>query len=198
MFHRRAPFTPLTTALIINEQRMLQERILKRTRHGEILRRLDFQLQEYLGFMKVIFPYANKQRTSFLDRNYRRTLCRPETAHCNGEIIIWASFSASGGFSRCWPFYKRDSHTGSREDYWASIYTSDGSTSKVDKIFSPTLHDAWKDQLFFPPHSFDWFTNESFMEDLRSLPIIKKEDLTNEVLENVKQLKTLNEMKAIF
>jgi hypothetical protein len=36
------------------------------------------------------------------------------------------------------------------------------------------------------------------MEDLRSLPIIKKEDLTNEVLENVKQLKTLNEMKAIF
>ncbi|MBR8645390.1 DUF2515 family protein [[Brevibacterium] frigoritolerans] len=52
----------MTTALIINEQRMLQERILKRTRHGEILRRLDFQLQEYLGFMKVIFPYANKQK----------------------------------------------------------------------------------------------------------------------------------------
>lgn len=51
----------LTTALIINEQRMLQERVLKRTRHGGILRRLDFQLQEYLGFMKVIFPYANKQ-----------------------------------------------------------------------------------------------------------------------------------------
>jgi hypothetical protein len=95
-------------------------------------------------------------------------------------------------------FTKEIPHTGSREDYWASIYTSDGSTSKDDKIFSPTLHDAWKDQLFFPPHSFDWFTNESFMEDLRSLPIIKKEDLTNEVLENVKQLKTLNEMKAIF
>ncbi|MDO7486357.1 DUF2515 family protein [Peribacillus frigoritolerans] len=57
------PHSPLlTTALIINEQRMLQERILKRTRHGEILRRLDFQLQEHLGFMKVIFPYENKQK----------------------------------------------------------------------------------------------------------------------------------------
>lgn len=194
------PHSPLlTTALIINEQRMLQERILKRTRHGEILRRLDFQLQEYLGFMKVIFPYANKQKglhslTGLTVERFAEPKQRIET----GKLLYGLLFQHPVVFRGVGHFTKEIPHTGSREDYWASIYTSDGTTSKDDKIFSPTLHDAWKDQLFFPPHSFDWFTNESFMEDLRSLPIIKKEDLTNEVLENVKQLKALNEMKAIF
>ncbi|MCY8938532.1 DUF2515 family protein [Peribacillus frigoritolerans] len=194
------PHSPLlTTALIINEQRMLQERILKRTRHGEILRRLDFQLQEYLGFMKVIFPYANKQKglhslTGLTVERFADPKQRIET----GKLLYGLLFQHPVVFRGVGHFTKEIPHTGSREDYWASIYTSDGSTSKDDKIYSPTLHDAWKDQLFFPPHSFDWFTNESYMEDLRSLPIIKKEDLTNEVLENVKQLKTLNGMKAIF
>ncbi|TVX83092.1 DUF2515 domain-containing protein [Peribacillus simplex] len=194
------PHSPLlTTALIINEQRMLQERILKRTRHGEILRRLDFLLQEYLGFMKVIFPYANKQNglhalTGLTVERFADPKQRIETGKSLYELL----FQHPVVFRGVSQFTKEVPHTGSRKDYWGSIYTSDASTSKDDKVYSPTLHDAWADQLFFPPHSIDWFSNESFIEDLRSTPIIKKADLTNKVLENVNQLKTLNGMKAIF
>ncbi|MFF2499774.1 DUF2515 family protein [Peribacillus sp. NPDC058075] len=190
------PHSPLlTTALIINEQRILQERILKRTGHGEILRRLDFQLH----FMKVIFPYANKQKgfhslTGLTVERFADPKQRIETGKSLYELL----FQHPVVFRGVGPFTKEIPHKGSREDYWACIYSSDASTSKDDKVYSPTLHDAWKDHLFFPPHSFDWFTNESFLEDLRSLPIIKRADLTNEVLESVKHLKIFNGMKAIF
>ncbi|MGG0410402.1 DUF2515 family protein [Peribacillus simplex] len=194
------PNSPLlTTALIINEQRMLQERILKRTRHGEILRRLDFQLQEYLGFVKVIFPYEKKRNgLHFLTGLTVERFADPKQRIETGKLLYELLFQHPVVFRGVGQFTKEVPHTGSREDYWGSIYTSEASTSKNDKIYSPTLHDAWADQRFFPPPSIDWFTNESFIEDLRSTPIIKKADLTNKVLENVNQLNTLNGMKAIF
>ncbi|MDF9762963.1 hypothetical protein OKW24_004736 [Peribacillus simplex] len=194
------PHSPLlTTSLIINEQRMLQERVIKRTRHGEILRMLDFQLQEYLGFMNVIFPYANKQDglrslTGLTVDRFANPKQRIET----GKFLYGLLFQDPVVFHGVGQFTKEVPHTGSREDYWESIYTSDASAAKDDKVYSPILHDAWADQIVFPPPSIDWFTNESFIEDLRSSPIIKKADLTNKVLENVKHLKTLNGMKAIF
>lgn len=194
------PHSPLlTTSLIINEQRMLQERVLKRTRHGEILRRLDFQLQEYLGFMNVIFPYENKQDglhslTGLTVERFADPKQRIET----GKFLYGLLFQHPVVFRGVSQFTKEVPHTGSREDYWKKIYTSDPTTAKDAKVYSPTLHDAWADQIVFPLPPIDWFSNESFIEDLRSSPITKKADLTNKVLENVKQLKTLNGMKAIF
>ncbi|MFD6210759.1 DUF2515 family protein [Peribacillus sp. NPDC060253] len=188
----------LTTSLIINEQRMLQERVIKRTHHGEILRRLDFQLQEFLGFTNVIFPYANKKDglhslTGLTVERFADPKQRIETGKFLYELLFQPAV-----FRGVSQFIKEVTHTGSRKDYWQTIYTSDASASKDDKIYSPTLHDAWSDQIFFPPPSIDWFTKESQVEDLQSSPIIKKVDLTNKVLENVEHLKTINELKAFF
>ncbi|WP_152983687.1 DUF2515 family protein [Peribacillus muralis] len=193
------PHSPLlTTALIINEQRMIQERILNRTRHGEILLRLDFQLQEFLGFTNVIFPYVNKQDglrslTGLTVERFANPRQRIET----GKFLYELLFQHPSVFHGVEEFTNDVSHTGSRMDYWESIYSSDA-FAKDDKVYSPLLQDAWADHTFFPTPSIDWYKKESFIEDLQSKPIIKKVDLTNKVLENVKQLKAINELKALF
>lgn len=194
------PHSPLlTSALIINEQRMLQERVINRTRHGEILRRLDFQLQELLGFTTVIFPYAKKQ-----DRLYSLTgltverFADPKQRIETGKILYQLLFQNPTVFQGVGQFAKAVHHTGSREDYWKSIFTSETPSAIECKVYSPTLLDAWNDHTFFPLPSIDWFTMESFIEDLQTFPIIKKVDLTNKVLENIQQLKNINKLKSII
>ncbi|MGE6377552.1 DUF2515 family protein [Peribacillus muralis] len=195
----KEPHSPLlTTSLIINEQRMIQERVLKRTRHGEILQRLDFQLQEFLGFTKVIFPYGNKQDgfrslTGLTVERFADPKQRIET----GKFLYELLFLHPSVFHGVEEFTIDVPHTGSRMDYWESIYSSDP-FAKDDKVYSPLLQDAWTDQPFFPLPMNDWYTKESFIEDLQDLPIIKKVDLTQKVLENVKHLKAINELKALF
>ncbi|PJN86674.1 DUF2515 family protein [Bacillus sp. mrc49] len=193
------PHSPLlTTALIINEQSMIQERVLKRTRHGEILLRLDFQLQEFLGFTNVIFPFVNKQDgirslTGLTVERFADPKRRIET----GKFLYELLFEHPDVFHGVGEFTNAVPHTGSRMDYWESIYTSDPFANN-DKVYSPSLLDAWADHPFFPPPPIDWYTNESFIGHLQDSPLIKKVDLTKKVLENVKHLKAINELKSLF
>ncbi|WP_285767686.1 DUF2515 family protein [Peribacillus sp. SI8-4] len=195
----KEPHSPLlTTSLIINEQRMIQERVLKRTRHGEILLRLDFQLQEFLGFTNVIFPYVNKQDgirslTGLTVERFADSKQRIET----GKFLYELLFQDSAVFHGVGEFANSVPHSGSRMDYWERIYTCDA-VAKDDKIYSPLLQDAWADYPIFSLQSTDWFTKESFIEDLQESPLIKKVDLTKKVLDNINHLKAINELKALF
>lgn len=193
------PNSPLlTTALIINEQRMLEDRVLKRSRHGDILRRLDFQLQELFGFTTVLFPYAYQKKryslTGLTISRFADPLQRIET----GKILYQLLFQHPSTLQGVMQFAKNNPHTGSREDYWDTIYTSKTLSGTESKVYSPTIPVAWSDHPIFPLPSTDWFTQDTFINELQNLPLVKKIDLTSKVLENIQHLKTINELKSFI
>lgn len=189
----------LTTALIINEQRMLEERVLKRSNHGEILRRLDFRLQELLGFTTVLFPYVHhKKRYSLTGLTVSR-FADPFQRIETGKILYQLLFQHPVTLKGVEQFANSTPHTGSREDYWDDVYTS--KTTKFgdeEKVYSPTIPIAWPDRPVFPLPQTDWFSKETFIYDLQTLPLVKRTDLTSKVFENVQQLKTINELKSFI
>ncbi|MGE7604164.1 DUF2515 family protein [Peribacillus sp. NPDC097675] len=188
----------LTTALIINEQRMLEERVLKRSRHGEILRRLDFRLQELLGFTTVLFPYAPQKKLYSLTGLTVSRFADPFQRIETGKILYQLLFQHPVILKGVEQFANNTPHTGSREDYWDAIYTSISNSGDEGKVYSPTLPTAWPDRPVFPLPPTDWFTKETFINDIQSLPLVKRTDLTNKVFENVQQLKTINELKSFI
>lgn len=193
------PHSPLlTNALIINEQRMMEERVLKRSRHGEILRRLDFRLQELLGFTTVLFPYAyQKKRYSLTGLTVSR-FADPLQRIKTGKTLYQLLFQHPMILQGVEQFATNHPHTASRADYWDDVYTSTSISSVESKVYSPTLPTAWSDRPVFPLPRTDWFTKEAFIYDLQDLPFVQKVDLTSKVLENVQHLKTINELKSFI
>jgi hypothetical protein len=177
---------------------MLQERVIICTRHGEILRRLDFQLQELLGFTTVIFPYSHQKElhslTGLIIERFADPIQRIET----GKTLYQLLFQNPTVFEGAEQFAKMMHHTGSRADYWNTVFTSCSPIGTEARDYSPTLAKAWSDHPVFLLSQRDWFTKDSYIEELQFLPIVKKVDLTNRVLVNVKYLKAINELKSFI
>jgi hypothetical protein len=186
----------LTAAMIINEQRMLEDRILKRTSHGEVLQRIDFQLQEFLGFTTVIFPFSYKKTApSSLTGLTVKRFADLSNRIMTGKKLYAILFQYPEIHKGIYHFSKSIPHTGSRADYWPYIF---GENKQQGKIHSPSLTEAWPDEPLPIIPMLDWFKNEDCMDDLIELPAMKKLDITETVINNLRQLQLINEIKAII
>ncbi|MFD2973761.1 DUF2515 family protein [Peribacillus deserti] len=189
----------LTMALIINEQRMLEDRIIKRFGYAELLAGIDFQLQEFFGFTTVVFPYKQKKPSKFYKLTGLSVERFEDPLHriLTGKKLYSLLFHKKDVFEGVLKFAASSTHSASRADYWNTIFTSSLAHSSK-KIYSPVLNSAWKDRTLDSAALSDWFISETFIEDLRTEIMAGREDITNKVKDNLTAIKVMNEIKSII
>lgn len=185
----------LTIALIINEQQMLEERLLTRVPHSQLLKRLDFQLQENLGFTMVLFPYEHKKDTltRMTGLVVKRFADLKSRIHI-GKKLYSLLFQDLQVLKGVLGFCCEVPHSGSRADYWRGVF----STKKRNRVYSPVLGDAWRDTALSYVPKNDWFVSDQSIKDIKSYPKEKKTDLTKQAYEQITMLQMINKTSQLI
>ncbi|MGE6752387.1 DUF2515 family protein [Rossellomorea sp. NPDC071047] len=145
----------LTIGLIMNEQHMIQKRILTDMKKPIGVEEWLFLLQDRLEFASILFPYGNQSpfslaglSVSHFEQVKRRILL--------GKKLYGILFHHSV-FPSAYSFAINHSHSGSRADYWPHIYSKE---DKINRLYSPTLCSVWDNMPSFTPSPADWFTDQ--------------------------------------
>jgi hypothetical protein len=169
----------ITVAMIINEQFMLEERVIKGIyQSASLLQELPFKLQENLGFTTIFIPFkiSKKYRYRLSGKTVR------EFEHVKKRVALgkelYQILFENRYFEETFSFATKQAHTGSRSDYWDFLFTTlDHCPSK---LFSPTLLSVWKNVDHHYTNKNDWFQEKqadvlSFFDEL---PEVTDYDLT--------------------
>lgn len=185
----------LTIAMIINEQQMLEQRLITRPPHSQIMKRLDFQLQENLGFTMVLFPYQRKKyELTRLTGLVVKRFADPKSRILIGKKLYRLLFQDINVLQGCLEFSCDVPHSGSRSDYWSGVF----STNKRNRLYSPVLQDAWTDAALNYLPINDWFVNDQSIGELHSYPKVKKTDLTKKAFDHTSILQLINQTKQFI
>ena len=186
----------MTIAMIINEQSMLQTRLISGVKEGYSFEKLLFLLQDRLELTTVFFPYKknrwSKKPYSLAGTgisHFESTKNRIETGKKLYSILFQNKVikESASDFAFTIP------HTGSRSDYWPRYYTKQ--VHHKDKIFSPSLETLWDDQS----HSYsqrDWLNLETirYVNYLKTLPANLQYDVT---ARGILMAKLVSEVKSV-
>ncbi|WP_421378984.1 DUF2515 family protein [Bacillus salacetis] len=170
----------ITLALIINEQSMLQERLVARITEDYSFEKLLFFLQDRLEFTTVFFPYKKRKKS----RN-PYSLAGTSISHFEstkkrieiGKRLYGILFMNEAVYQSSMDYAKKTPHAASRSDYWPEYYSAD--KYEPHKIFSPELGKAWSDKV----HTFssaDWANARTVhrFDTLETLPLTRQPDVT--------------------
>ncbi|MDQ0228794.1 DUF2515 domain-containing protein [Metabacillus malikii] len=103
----------LLTALIINEQNVIQKPVIENRQYKyHVFSTLPYKLQDYLHFSSVIFPTVSGKLFGFTASDFQRLSSRIEL----GKRLAWLLFHA-GLYEQFIVFSKTVEHSGSRYDY---------------------------------------------------------------------------------
>ncbi|WP_174733005.1 DUF2515 family protein [Mesobacillus harenae] len=195
MFFKNKNSSFITAAMIINEQKMLETRVIKGLyKSATLTSDLLFKIQESLGFTAIYFPESNRKNkplrlkgvsvTNFSDVDYRiRT----------GKKLYQLLFFSKKENPLSLSFASKQEHTGSRADYWGWLFTNRKKKS-AKKLFSPALIDAWKNQQHFFIQKRDWYHNPQAADHLRTLDEVFNRDMTDHALGQIAALTTLDHL----
>ena len=146
----------MTIALIMNEQHMIQKRILSDPDLNIGIDRWKFFLQDRLEFTSILFPYGKHLpyslaglSVSHFEKVDRRILL--------GKKLYSVLFHPSV-LPTATTFSSRHPHTGSRVDYWPHLYSKE---EKKNLLFSPILASAWENEPPIHLSSQDWFSDQT-------------------------------------
>ncbi|MDZ5474654.1 DUF2515 family protein [Bacillus sp. 31A1R] len=191
----------ITIAMIINEQKMIERRIIEGIYHSKtILDELPFLLQEELGFTTVLFPYKwTKKKTTYrLCGQVIKGFAKVEERIQTGKRLYRILFS-EGANKTSYQFAEQTKHSGSRADYWDWLFSD--TTGKDSKLYSPRLEEAWPNMPTQLKQKSDWYDKEKseITEFFYSLPIMTDIDLTHSVLKQYSILASLDHLvKKLF
>lgn len=169
----------ITVAMIINEQFMLEERVIKGIYHSSsLLQELPYKLQENLGFTTIFIPYkvSKKYRYRLSGKTVR------EFEHVNNRVELgkelYQILFEKRYISETVRFSHNQPHTGSRSDYWDFLFTKLKNAN--EKLFSPALESAWDDVTHQYTNKVDWFSqkNMDVLSFFNELPEVTDYDLT--------------------
>ncbi|MGD6847603.1 DUF2515 family protein [Rossellomorea aquimaris] len=145
----------LTIGLIMNEQHMIQKRILTGMKKSIGVEEWLFLLQDRLEFASILFPYGKHSpfslaglSLSHFEQVNRRILF--------GKKLYGILFHRSV-FPSSYSYAIHHSHSGSRADYWPHIYSKE---DKKTRLYSPTLSSAWDNMPSFTISPSDWFADQ--------------------------------------
>lgn len=184
---------PLTSALIINEQHVIQRPIVEDHYYIErVLSAPAFRSQPWLQTNQIVFPLANSPLSpntplllagrvleSFADLSERIRF---------GQTLYAMLFGYPAIHARAIAFAASTPHTGSRADYWPHRFRAeqqeDGTPQghAVSTWYSPTLANAWPDQPVNKPVLDDWLNTSAPAAYLRNLKLPRVVDMTHEHL----------------
>ncbi len=157
-------------ALVINEQSYLEKRVVQHPVYQkEVLRKLEFFLQDVLSFNHILFPFDNKGMRG-------QTLHQFESLHERillGKRLYAVLFKNKDFHNRVLEWAKSHPHTGSRKDYWPHLFNNvrEGAPSlsyllrlkgcklrkRASRFYSPSLENAWKNVSHPEAEPGDWF-----------------------------------------
>ena len=160
----------LTMALVVNEQSYLENRVVQNPHYKkEVLNTLQFKLQDLLSFNQILFPYGKKNLAGqtlhqFASLSERILL---------GKRLYTVLFKNKILFNQVREWAFNHPHTGSRKDYWPHIFNNINEgipgfayqlrlkscqlRSGAQKIYSPSLENAWKNVNQAEAEIGDWF-----------------------------------------
>jgi len=169
----------ITVAMIINEQYMLEERVIKGIYHStSLLQELPYKLQENLGFTTIFIPYKVSKKYRYrlsgkTVREFEQVKKRVELGKELYQILFEEPYiSETIRFAHSYP------HTGSRSDYWDFMFSK--AENDNEKLFSPALESVWEDVTHQYTKQVDWFQNKNMdiLSFFNQLPEVTNYDLT--------------------
>lgn len=181
----------LTIALILNEQCMIQARLIENSSYdNEVLDSSLYKTQETFGFTDVLFPY----------KKFRRIELAGTTVHGFKDVRNRINIGKSlygilfhKVYKHAYDFAISTPHTGSRKDFWPHLFTSkDGKNS--NKIYSPELTEVWPNIN----HSYkteDWFTNQDMLDEMITYHLPSSFRMSKNYKADLKKLQTLKAAK---
>ncbi|WP_128896298.1 DUF2515 family protein [Longirhabdus pacifica] len=200
-FWERKDSMLLTVALVINEQHYIEERVVQDPFFKvHVLETLPFKIQSILQFNQVIFPYAigpSQHRVCGLTlEQFSNINERIEF----GKSLYFILFYYPEVHKRCALFSDEIQHSGSRSDYWPTLFQSTMVQSernlnlllyekkmnrgklinKNKKLYSPPLHEAWDNMRLPKIRRFDWFPKANPWHYFKSIKRPKMLDMTHD------------------
>ncbi|WP_223701892.1 DUF2515 family protein [Sutcliffiella deserti] len=195
---KNSPF--LTVSLIINEQNLLETQVMLNPFYQKkVVQSLTFHLQEMMGFTQILFPYVDGeslQLTGSTIAQFDEVASRIKVGKKLYRLLFGNKDVHEGALS----FAKSNIHTGSREDYFPSVFSASKNTKK---IFSPNLEDAWPTYKHKPAKKLqdDWFNPSAsrIFLDFYRLPFREQiTDMKKPHIYNVIQVSGLSELQSLI
>ncbi|WP_052476106.1 DUF2515 family protein [Cohnella kolymensis] len=190
---------PLTVALIINEQNVIQGRVVADPYYrNRVFDTVSFRSQPILQLNQVVVPLRGGGDSG--NRSSRRLAGRVLEDFTNlseriefGKSLYAMLFGYPAVLQSAHAFALQVPHTGSRADYWPSRFSKvrrqqkDGSPATehaaLDKLwFSPPLAEAWPDRPLSPVSEGDWFDSLDILSHLQRIDMPLVIDMTHEHL----------------
>lgn len=189
----------LTVSLIINEQSLLERHVMNNPFYQQkVLDSLTFQLQERMGFTKILFPYHFRYDIEITGSTVDNFSSLPSRIEFGKELyrILFSGKNVQVGAVN---FGKATIHTGSRSDYMPEVFSTETGSLKV---FSPHLEKAWPDYQHKSSLKVDdWFSFEKATQ-LPSLYTLSgtedTPDMKKKHLVNILQLSSLGEVHKMI
>ncbi|WP_276354043.1 DUF2515 family protein [Cohnella caldifontis] len=165
---------PLTVALIINEQNVIQNPVVEHPLYRDrVLRTPSFRALPWLQTNQVVFPLLEDDRKGKIRLPLAGAVLE-RFASLDERIRFGKSLYAMlFGYPRVLAgvraFAERIPHTGSRADYWPERFgerkkggnSPEREFSADDSLwYSPKLDQAWNDRPLPEPPSIDWFRGD--------------------------------------
>lgn len=192
----------LSTALIVNEQHYIDERVARNPYfEKQVLHTMFFGLQSLLQMNAVFFPYhcekeergERLQLAGLILERFQRLDERIEF----GKRLYAMLFGIPQVMDGVKHFAAAVKHTGSRADYANGLFQpirhrpperlyeekllGGKLIAGAEPVYSPPLHAAWADLEPDPPEPGDWFKGpEQVSSYFRSLPFPQNFEMTNE------------------
>lgn len=202
-FLRSGDSAALTTALIVNEQHVVEHHVVRHRYYREfILEKLFFRLQGLLQLNQVVFPYfperpgrpGSPDGLRLIGLTIERFTDLDERIAC-GKRLYAMLFDGSDAAAAVHRFARGTRHTGSRADYAPHLFAPertgppeqpyrlrlDGLRLRpgAEPVYSPALAGAWPDRPVHPPPPGDWFDRGSRPSRwFESLPAPGERDMT--------------------
>lgn len=148
----------LTTALIVNEQQYIEQRIIQHPHYRRtVLHTAAFKMQTGFDFNQVVFPSEDSPTPPLIGRTVHRF---PNMAHRikTGRHLYHMLFHPHF-YRSIYTWAIHHPHTGSRADYWPKFFTaSEKKASQTSQSHSPVLRDVWPNVLHRPSEPGDWYS----------------------------------------
>ncbi|UHA74616.1 DUF2515 family protein [Paenibacillus sp. 481] len=183
----------LTVALIMNEQNVIEGRVIQNEQYREhVLDRVDFALRGQLQMNQILFPLELSQENTLHEHRAHKIglsgLTLENFKNIDERIELGKSLYA---LLFCTPdihagvlrFIQTVPHSGSRADYWPAQFTVDGTpsaTTRSGQVYSPKLQDVWEDQLHPPLEQGDWFIDDRMLKHLTPATCPLDTDMTEQ------------------
>ncbi|MDQ0154564.1 DUF2515 domain-containing protein [Robertmurraya andreesenii] len=194
----------LTISLVINEQSYLEGRVIHHpTFKKEVFDSLEFMLQDLLSMNHILFPYQENGQIKLVGE----TLHRFESLHERillGKRLYQILFGEEERKRAIEDWARATPHTGSRKDYCPSIFNDieeavPGTFLKrrlnncqlrpdANRIYSPTLTNAWKDMNHAEAEIGDWYRSWKVLYYLIDSDLKINGEIKNEYCKTLEKL----------